>query len=273
MIGKNIKMQQFKPADQCTSISEIRQCIDLIDRQIIDNLGNRASYVLMAADFKNSISDVLATDRVNAMIQERRKWALDVGLEPSFIEELYRFIVNYFVNNEINHFKAGNETAEISDSITITEAVLKDAPLILALQKRAFLQEAEIAGTFNIIPMIQNLEAMRNDFTNHTIIKAVAEDLIVGSARARVENGICLIGRVIVEPVYQKRGIGSALVNALEERFTDVLFYELFTAEKSVSNIKFYTRLGYKEYDTFEDPSGVKMVLMRKRAFGQAVED
>jgi predicted N-acetyltransferase YhbS len=78
------------------------------------------------------------------------------------------------------------------------------------MQKRAYIQEVELNdNNFNIPPMLQTIESMRDDFKDKVILKAKIRDQIVGSVRAKQTDTTCFIGRLIVEPIYQGRGIGK----------------------------------------------------------------
>lgn len=152
----------------------------------------------------------------------------------------------------------------MSCNITISQATVTDAREILALQKRAFIQEAELIGNYTIRPIVQTIEEMIEDFNTLVFIKAMIDTQIIGSARGEIINGICYIGRVVVEPVYQKMGYGRMLMNAIEAMFPTVREFELFTGEKSTGNIQFYSKLGYSIIETFFDQDGVTLVKMRK---------
>lgn len=58
-------------------------------------------------------------------------------------------------------------------------------------------------------------------------------------------EGSCFIGRLIVHPDFQNRGIGTGLMNKIERRFRDSARFELFTGHKSEGNIRLYRKLGY----------------------------
>lgn len=71
---------------------------------------------------------------------------------------------------------------------------------------------------------------------------------VVGSVRARVDGDTCHIGRLIVAPDVQGRGIGTALLAEIERRHTaQVAKFALFTGHLSVDNLRLYHRLGYAE--------------------------
>lgn len=69
----------------------------------------------------------------------------------------------------------------------IVRATQDDAPEILALQKIAYVSEAEIYDDFDIPPLHQTLEETRGEFQNWTVLKALIQDSIVGSVRARLQ--------------------------------------------------------------------------------------
>lgn len=95
----------MRKPDDCSNIEEIRQEIDAIDKEVIAAFGRRFAYVKAAAKFKTSETSVKAPDRFNSMLQERRAWAEEAGLNPEVIEKLYRDLVNYFIDEEMKHWQ------------------------------------------------------------------------------------------------------------------------------------------------------------------------
>jgi isochorismate pyruvate lyase len=73
------------PAD-CESLEDVRQAIDVLDREIVYLIGRRARYVELAADFKSDEESVRAPDRQRTMLQTRRRWAEENELDPDVIE-------------------------------------------------------------------------------------------------------------------------------------------------------------------------------------------
>jgi ribosomal protein S18 acetylase RimI-like enzyme len=165
---------------------------------------------------------------------------------------------------------AASNTDEINrvilKTVRISEAAVEDAASILALQKRAFLQEAERHGDdYNITPITEKIPDMLEAFKTHTFLKALAGSLIIGSVRARVEGGACLISRLMVEPIFQHRGLGRVLLDAIESRFSQANRFELFTTKKNLDNVRFYERAGYTIIGEFINRHGFAMVTMEKR--------
>lgn len=91
--------------DQCQNMAEIRAEIDRLDRQVISLLGQRFAYVKAAAKFKTSAATVKAPERFEAMLQQRRLWAEEKGLNADAIAALYRDLVNHFIAEEMKHWQ------------------------------------------------------------------------------------------------------------------------------------------------------------------------
>ena len=151
------------------------------------------------------------------------------------------------------------------NSIFITKAFVKDAPEILKLQKLAYLSEAALYNDYSIPPLTQTLTETREDFENYIILKATSDGVIVGSVRGQLtEDNSCYIGRLMVHPDFQKRGIGSRLLQAIQDEFKQVKRYILATGQASVDNIRLYNKLGFNQYDTEHMNDKVTIVHLEK---------
>lgn len=147
----------------------------------------------------------------------------------------------------------------------IERAPANDAEEILLLQKLSYISEAEIYNDFSIPPLVQTLEEIRDDFDNQIFLKAVCEGKIIGSVRACEKEGTCYIGRLIVHPDYQNRGIGTQLMNHIEEFFNQCERFELFTGYRSEKNIYLYQKCGYKIFKTEDITENLKFVYLQKK--------
>lgn len=133
--------------------------------------------------------------------------------------------------------------------VQIQRATLDDAAEILALQKLAYQSEAEIYNDFKIPPLQQNLEETIKEFSEQVVLKLCDGEKIIGSVRACAKEGTCYIGKVIVHPAYQGKGLGMQLIHSIESVFQDVKRFELFTGCRSERNLYFYQKLGYRIFD------------------------
>jgi GNAT superfamily N-acetyltransferase len=134
----------------------------------------------------------------------------------------------------------------MNNEISVKPVSIEDASIILELQKLAYQSEADLYPGELIAPMVQTLESMEEDVKNITVLKAMAQETIVGSVRAHMEEGVCHINRLLVDPKYQGSGIGVALLNAIEAAFaSQTKTYHLETGNRSTGNLRFYANRGY----------------------------
>ena len=61
---------------QCSSLQEVRDEIDKLDDEIVELIAKRNRYIHQAAAFKESIDEVKAPERVDAVLQKVRHKAL-----------------------------------------------------------------------------------------------------------------------------------------------------------------------------------------------------
>jgi len=92
----------MKQPEKCENIQEIRDAIDNIDNEIIKLLGLRFSYVKEVVKYKEKDRDsIIAKKRYNEVLENRRKLAVENGLNPDIIESIYKNLINHFINEEI----------------------------------------------------------------------------------------------------------------------------------------------------------------------------
>ena len=98
----------MKKPEQCTGIQDIRDAVNEYDRQIIALLGERTKYVHEAVRFKKSESDIRAPGHIPALLQQRRKWAEEHGVDADFVEYLYRILTEHSFNVQVKLWKNAN---------------------------------------------------------------------------------------------------------------------------------------------------------------------
>ena len=86
----------------------MRQRIDAPNGEIVGLIGRRSRFVRAAARFKTSATDVRAPERQRTMLEQRRRWAEEEGLNPGLIEELYKGLIAYFVSREMGDRKGAD---------------------------------------------------------------------------------------------------------------------------------------------------------------------
>ena len=151
----------------------------------------------------------------------------------------------------------------------IQRAELPDLPAILDLQYLAYQSEARLLNNFSIPPLKQTLSEVEAEYRRGVILKAVGEEgMIIGSVRAYAEDGTLFIGKLMVHPDYQGKGIGTKLLSEIEWVCPQGR-YELFTSDKSAKNLSLYGRAGYKRFKTLEISRDLRFVYLEKFAAEQ----
>jgi len=98
----------MKLPNECLSIEEVRQEIDEIDHAIISLIGKRFSYIQEIVKFKRNTDDVYAKSRYKTVISERREIAASHHLNPDVIENIYRIMMDYFIQEQLELLKKKN---------------------------------------------------------------------------------------------------------------------------------------------------------------------
>jgi ribosomal protein S18 acetylase RimI-like enzyme len=148
--------------------------------------------------------------------------------------------------------------------MNIEQAAIDDAQEILSLQKLAYTSEAEIYNDFTIPPLHQTLDEIEAEFEYQRFLKFCSDGRVVGSVRAYEKEGTCFIGKLIVHPECQNQGIGTKLLQEIENTFDRVTRYELFTGHKSQKNLHLYEKNGYRIFRRQEVTDNLTIVFMEK---------
>ncbi len=90
------------------NLDEIRQKIDSVDSDIIALLSKRAGLVSEAGKLKKDAHGVRDPKRVEQVIAKVKVKAFYAGLDPAIAEEVYRTIIDCFVDKELSEFNQRN---------------------------------------------------------------------------------------------------------------------------------------------------------------------
>jgi hypothetical protein len=111
---------------------------------------------------------------------------------------------------------------DMDDEIEIKQASLEDVEMILQLQMRAYLSEAEFYNDYSIPTLTQSFDEIKQEFSQQIFLKAIQkgkdakDDInIIGSVRGYHDKGTAFIRRLIVKPGSQNKRIGSRLMHAI----------------------------------------------------------
>jgi isochorismate pyruvate lyase len=89
----------------CANLDELRAHIDRLDREIVKLLAQRGKYVVQAARFKKTTADVHAPARVEQVVANVRKYAVEYGAPSDVVERGYRVLIEGFTEKELEAHK------------------------------------------------------------------------------------------------------------------------------------------------------------------------
>jgi chorismate mutase len=102
----------LKKPSSCNDKDEIRDQIDQIDREILSLFALRFQYVKEIVKYKTDEKSVVAQDRKDHVIEERGKWAENLGLSRNTYQEIFRILIDHNINKELellNDLKKNNK--------------------------------------------------------------------------------------------------------------------------------------------------------------------
>jgi isochorismate pyruvate lyase len=89
-----------REAEKCNSMDEVREEIDRIDRELVDLICERFSYVDRAWQLKKAPADARVPWRVQQVIDKVKDRAAANKLPPELVEALWRQMIGWFIQYE-----------------------------------------------------------------------------------------------------------------------------------------------------------------------------
>ena len=143
-------------------------------------------------------------------------------------------------------------------------ATIHDVPALLELQRKAFGPLCEELGWEDAPILSESLEHLYEEFSQCMTLKVENEEgVIVGSVHGKVTDGSLYIGRLMVLPEYQQRGIGKRLFHEIQSRLPHLRTW-LCTCQQVRPPYEFYLREGFRPYQSEIVGPGLTWTYMEK---------
>jgi GNAT superfamily N-acetyltransferase len=150
--------------------------------------------------------------------------------------------------------------------VTVIEwAEPEEAGEILTVQRAAYVSEAQLYGDPFLPPLVESVDQIRRAVETATVLVARDGGRIVGAVRGRLSGTTCMVGRLVVAPDAQGRGVGGTLLEALHDEMVSALAFDLFTGHLSEGNLRLYRRHGYRETRRERMSDHVTLVHLRRQ--------
>ena len=94
-------MPTLTPPQDCQSMQDVRDQIDILDRQLVEMLVARAGYIDRASELKPAVGlPARIPSRVEEVVQKVRASSKAVGMDPDLAETLWRILIDWSIARE-----------------------------------------------------------------------------------------------------------------------------------------------------------------------------
>jgi ribosomal protein S18 acetylase RimI-like enzyme len=137
----------------------------------------------------------------------------------------------------------------------------------MTIQRAAYLQEARRYGAWDLPPLVETLDEIRDHLSDGTpALGAFDGARLVGSVRSRVDGDRMEVARLAVAPDVQGGGVGRRLLEAVTAQAPDdIKVVWLFTGAESDENLRFYESAGFVRTSEHLDAVGIRCVTLEQK--------
>ena len=144
----------------------------------------------------------------------------------------------------------GAATGGALDAFEVGTATPADAPELLTLARACWVSEGRANASFDIPPLVESLQDVVDGLAQWQTWTVRVAGRLVGSVRGRrdpQDPSTWQVGRLMVAPDLQGRGLGRALLDHVEAAApADITTYWINTGRASERNLRTYRRAGYR---------------------------
>jgi isochorismate pyruvate lyase len=111
-LGDSLAIDARRPASQCSTMAEVRQGVDALDRALVRLIAERQSYMQAAARIKPSRNVVHDEARIEQVVGNVKAAARDVGLSEAIAEPVWRTLIARCIAYEFDTWDRTREPAD-----------------------------------------------------------------------------------------------------------------------------------------------------------------
>ncbi|MFC4786732.1 tRNA (guanosine(37)-N1)-methyltransferase TrmD [Nocardioides sp. MAHUQ-72] len=154
--------------------------------------------------------------------------------------------------------------AVLLDDVEVRLVRPADAGELYTLQRACWVQEAQDNPGVEIPALLETFEDLRAWIARDTVLVARSAGRLVGAVRASLHDDAWHVGRLMVAPDLQGRGLGRTLLSRIEAAApAQATSYALFTGAGSLRNQRMYKKAGYRLRGELQ-PGVVRLVKPRR---------
>ncbi|WP_435744766.1 GNAT family N-acetyltransferase [Nocardioides sp. SYSU DS0663] len=149
------------------------------------------------------------------------------------------------------------------DGVELRPARPADAAEVLVLQRACWVAEQHDNPDVRIPALHETYDEVRAWVERDHVLVARAAGRLVGAVRGSLDGDVWHVGRLMVAPDVAGRGLGRALLAAVEAAAPPgAASYQLVTGAGSLRNQRMYKKAGYRHAGEVE-PGVVRMTKRR----------
>ncbi|GAA4690473.1 tRNA (guanosine(37)-N1)-methyltransferase TrmD [Nocardioides conyzicola] len=144
------------------------------------------------------------------------------------------------------------------DDLEIRPALLADAAELHVLQLACWVQVQHENPGVHVAALHESLDDVRSWIGTHTVLVVRSAGRLVGAVRGIRHEDVWDIGRLMVAPDLEGRGLGRELLGRMEALApAGATSYWLFTGARSERNLRMYKKAGYRVMGAYDEPGAV----------------
>src|SRR6478735_12519997 len=148
--------------------------------------------------------------------------------------------------------------SSLVDDVEIRPATPADAGELHVLQLACWVQVQQENPGVHVAALHETPADVRAWLDTHTVLVARSGGRLIGSVRGIMHEDVWDIGRLMVAPDLEGRGLGRELLGRMEALAPPAATaYWLFTGEKSERNLRMYKKAGYRVLGPYDEPGAV----------------